>query len=192
MSVISLHNGAQTNSLRRVENISDLVSRVKKQDLLAMKLLYQTFSKEMVTLSFRIIGRFEDAEDIIQESFLTSFQEINKLKLSENYRAWLKKIVVNNSLKALKEKVHFEEVEFLKDVVDDPDDNWFEGISFENITNAINTLPNGCRQILTLYLLEDYKHREIAEMLNISISTSKSQYRYALMILKEQLSEFLT
>ena len=152
-----------------------------------MKVLYNQFAREMLTLSFRITQRMEDAEDIVQESFLTSFQQINKLKEPAHYRAWLKRIVVNNSIKQTRQKIHFTTIEDLEEEVEEHDNNWYKAISFDKIKTAINTLPDGCRQIFTLYLLEDYKHREIAELLNIAVSTSKSQYRYALKLLKEEL-----
>ena len=152
-----------------------------------MKVLYNQFAKEMLTLSFRITQRMEDAEDIVQESFLTSFQQINKLKEPAHYRVWLKRIVVNNSIKQTRQKIHFTTIEDLEEEVEEHDNNWYKAISFDKIKTAINTLPDGCKQIFTLYLLEDYKHREIAELLNIAVSTSKSQYRYALKLLKEEL-----
>ena len=70
--------------------------------------------------------------------------------------------------------------------------NFYElkDIPFDKIKSAIERLPEGCRQIFTLYLMEGYKHQEIAEVLGISVSTSKSQYRYALQLLKEKLSKF--
>lgn len=170
-------------------DISDLVYRVKRDDLLATKLLYECFAREMLTCSFRITQNMADAEDVIQESFMTSFEKINKLNDAERYAGWLKKIVVNNSLKLVKKRQHFLEVEAVEDYVEDDDDNWYENIPFEKIQAAIQQLPNGCREIFTLYLMERYKHREIADMLNISVSTSKSQYRYALSLLKETLKK---
>ena len=66
---------------------------------------------------------------------------------------------------------------------------WYEEISFEKIKKAIQDLPDGSREIFSLYLLEGYKHREIAEVLNVSESTSKSQYRYALKLLRNKLKK---
>jgi len=158
-----------------------------------MKLLYEYFAKDMLTVSFRITNSMEDAEDILQESFLTSFQQINTLVDVALYRAWLKKIVINSSLKAIKKKVRFLELEpsSAGDSVIEEDTSWYQHISFDKIKEAISTLPDGCRQVFTLYLMEDYKHHEIAELLNIAVSTSKSQYRYALKILKEELNRYL-
>lgn len=153
-----------------------------------MKVLYQCFVKEMLTLSYRMTQHQADAEDIVQESFMTSFQKIHQLKEPTHYRAWLKRMVINNSLTLLKKKVNFTNLDQLGELAEAVDDgHWYKDISFDKIKAAIQELPNGCRQVFTLYLLENYKHREIAELLDISISTSKSQYRYALKLMQERL-----
>jgi len=172
-------------------NISDLIERAKNNDLLATKLLYEQFVHEMLTLSYRITRNMADAEDVIQESFLTSFQKMDKLNDPARYGGWLKKIVVNNSLKLVKKRTHFSEVDAIGDYSEEEEDNWYEQVPFDKIQAAIQELPNGCREIFTLYLMENYKHREIAELLNISVSTSKSQYQYALRLLKETLKKEL-
>ncbi len=174
--------------LKTANYIGELVNRVKNRDTLAMKVLYEQYSKSMLTISYRITNNLEDAEDIIQEAFLKSFQDIHKLKEVNKYGAWLKRIIINTSLNKIKGKVRFESIENVPEPEDQVEEDWYEGIPLEKIRTAIQALPDGCRQIFTLYLMEDYKHREIGEMLNISISTSKSQYRYALQLLKHKLS----
>ena len=162
--------------------------QVKKNDVVAMRTLYEKYSKEMLATSFRITNNLQDSEDILQDSFLASFQKINQLKEGGKYVGWLKQIVVNNSLAHIKKKVNFKNLTTVEDRAEEEEENWFEGISFEKIREAIQELPEGSRQVFSLYLLENHKHREIAEMLGISISTSKSQYRYALKILKDKLN----
>lgn len=154
-----------------------------------MKVLYQLFAKSMLTLSFRITQNMEDSEDILQESFLTSFQQIHTLKIAKTYPAWLKRIVVNNSISATRKQRRFEELTVTAESIeiDEEDDSWYKNVPFEQIKKAINQLPNGCREVFTLYLMEGYKHKEVAEILQISVSTSKSQYRYSLKLLKEVL-----
>ena len=177
--------------MNKVKNISEIVNRAKKNDVLAIRFLYEAYAKEMLTLSFRITQNLEEAEDIIQEAFLTSFQRLKQLKKPEHYYGWLKKIVINNSLKANQKKRTTASVDSLASLSEEKDQAWYKDISFEQIKRAINQLPDGCREVFTLYLLEDYKHREIAEILNISVSTSKSQYQYALKLLKRELKKHL-
>lgn len=173
--------------MKTVNIIIEAVKKVKANDRLAMNLLYTRYAKEMLTLSYRITNNLDDAEDVIQESFLSSFHKINQLKDPKYYSFWLKRIVLNNSLKVVKNKIYLKPIdeEDIEDVQEE--DKWYESIKFETINKTIQNLPNGCREILTLYLLDEFKHKEIAEILNISVSTSKSQYRYALKLLKEQL-----
>jgi len=176
--------------LRDFDYIAALVDRVKQDDLLAMKVVYNEFAREMLTASHRITQNVSDAEDIIQESFMVSFEKIHKLKEPKNYGAWLKRIVINKSLSLIKKQVHFEDITSISDTYEEIEQNWYENIPFDKIKTAINELPDGCRNVFSLYLLENYKHREIADLLNISLSTSKSQYRYALKLMKAALIKY--
>jgi len=176
--------------LKDFDYIAELVNRVKQDDLLAMKVLYNEFAREMLTTSHRITQNLADAEDIIQASFMTSFEKINKLQQPKTYGAWLKRIVINNSLSLVKKQVHFEDIASIPEAPDEVEQNWYELIPFDKIKSAINELPDGCRHVFSLYLLEHYKHREIADLLNISLSTSKSQYRYALKLMKAALIKY--
>ncbi len=168
-------------------NIQDLVKRATENDVSAIRDLYDRFSREMLSVSYRITGNMSEAEDILQEAFLTSLEKLAQLEKAAAYPGWLKRIVTNKSLNAIKKRVQFSEVNEIPEWEEEDTSPWYSGISFDKIRDAIQELPDGCRQVLTLYLLEEYKHREIAEMLDISVSTSKSQYRYALGLLREKL-----
>lgn len=173
-----------------MDEITDLVERIKKKDMLAMKVIYEQSVQAMLNLSFRITQNREDAQDIIQEAYMRSFQQIHTLEHPHKYFGWLKRIVVNKSLQASKNKRYFEEIEQVEAEEEEADTPWYQGIPFTRIKEGIDQLPDGCREIFTLYLLEDYKHREISELLGIAISTSKSQYRYALKLMKAYLRPF--
>ena len=174
-----------------MDYIGELVKRAQENNINAQKLLYEIFIKEMLLLSYRIVNNTEDAKDIIQESFMSAFKNLKSLKSPEKFKPWLKRIIINNCLKKQKTRIHFLELEETI-IYDDIEDNeWYKDISFEVINGEIKKLPPGCRQVLTLYLFEDYKHKEIAEIMNISESTSKSQYQRALKLLKEKLKTFL-
>ncbi len=168
-------------------NIQDLVKRAAENDVSAIRELYDRFSREMLSVSYRITGNMSESEDILQESFLTSFDKLGQLEKAAAYPGWLKRIVTNKSLTVVKKRIHFSEVNEIPEWEEEDSSPWYSGISFDKIRDAIQELPEGCRQVLSLYLLEEYKHREIAEMLNISVSTSKSQYRYAIGLLRERL-----
>lgn len=167
--------------------IAEAVGSSRKGDSFAMKYLYEIFAKEMLTLSYRITANLKDAEDVIQESFIHSFSVLGQLKDDANFGPWLKRIVLNNSLKRVKKRqLHLPlKHEQLEETYQDS--TWYESIPFSVVQEAIQNLPNGCREVLTLFLLDDYKHREISEMLEISVSTSKSQYLYGLKMLRNNL-----
>lgn len=154
-----------------------------------MRALYDAHSKQMMATSLRITNSLSDSEDILQEAFIQSFQKLSQLKVDAQYGGWLKRIVVTKSLQWIKKRRHFETLmDQNSEMVEEDNNDMYKKVSFEEIKKAILDLPAGCRVIFSLYLLEGYKHKEIADELDISISNSKSQYRYALKLLREKLS----
>ena len=133
----------------------------------------------MYNTSLRIVNDIYEAEDIMQEAFLKAFQSLNTFKAEVNFGAWLRKIVVNLSLDSLrKHKPTFEtlleqEDQYTEESEENEDDKDYR---IEEIKSEINKLPDGYRIVLSLYLLEGYDHEEIADIMNISPSTSRSQY----------------
>lgn len=171
--------------------IISLVQNIKKHDMVSMRTIYEMYAKQMLASSFRITNSLPDSEDIIQESFLCAFQKIEQLKDEGKFSSWLKQIVINNSIKFIKNKTSFEPLDEINErEVKEDNSNWYMSIPFNQIRESIMSLPDGCREIFSLYLLEGYKHKEIASALGISISNSKSQYRYALKLLKNILMKY--
>lgn len=169
--------------------LEEVVKKIKRNDALAMRWVYDQYAKEMLSSAFRITNDLMEAEDVIQESFINSFQKIKQLENPMHYKAWLKKMVINASLRMVKKNFKISSLGQLKELEQAQEEHhpWYTSIKFETIRAAVQELPKGCREILSLYLFEEYKHREIAELLGISISTSKSQYSYGLIKLKEKL-----
>jgi RNA polymerase sigma factor (sigma-70 family) len=160
-----------------------LIESCKRGDAKAQFMLYKQYSKAMYNIAIRFLNNKMDAEDILQESFVTAFEKINELSNENAFGSWLKRIVVNNCITHIrKNKVQFEDLDGYENTIGN-DDEEEVNIEPEIVHHAIRELPDGGRTILILYALEKYKHREIAEMLSISESTSKSQYRRALDIL---------
>jgi RNA polymerase sigma factor (sigma-70 family) len=121
-----------------------------------------------------------EAEDVMQESFLSAFEKIETYSGTVSFGAWLKKIVINRSLDALsRRKAIFEDIDFHVGIRDESSEDLIRkeevDVRVEEVKDAINRLPDGYRIILSLYLLEGYDHDEIAEILSISSSTSRSQ-----------------
>jgi RNA polymerase sigma factor (sigma-70 family) len=149
--------------------------------------LYNQYSKAMYNLAHRILNNREDAEDILQESFVECFRNIDSFRFESTFGAWLKKIVVNKCINHIKKKkIDLELCETLPATTAEDE----EEVIYDTgkIFKGIEMLPDGYRIILTLYLLEGYDHSEISQILGISESTSKSQFSRA----KEKLRNILS
>ncbi len=158
----------------------DLLDGCKEGDQKAQFQIYKLYYKAMYNTSLRIVNDTMEAEDIMQESFLSAFEKIETYSGTVSFGAWLKKIVINRSLDALgKRKAVFEDIDSHVGIRDEsPEENIRNeevDVRVEEVKEAIEKLPDGYRVILSLYLLEGYDHDEIAEILNISSSTSRSQ-----------------
>jgi RNA polymerase sigma-70 factor (ECF subfamily) len=145
----------------------------------------------MFNICFRIIGSQDMAEDVLQEAFVSAFQNLKSYQGKASFGAWLKRIVVNRAISHLRKNQL--EVVMMDESIDVEDDSSVDEnelvLKVESIRSAIQKLPNGFRVVFSLYLLEGYDHKEIAEILQISESTSKSQYNRAKKKLKEILKE---
>ena len=128
----------------------------------------------------RIVNHVGEAEDILQDSFIEAFGSIHTFRSDSTFGAWLKRIVVNRSINSLKKR-RLTLVEELEEPAAEPAEVNDDDIQWEvqRVKNAIQNLPDGYRLVLSLYLLEGYDHAEIAQILNITESTSKSQYNRA-------------
>lgn len=134
-------------------------------------------------------GNKQDAEDILQDAFFLAYTNLGKLRSMDSFGAWLKRIVINQGILFLRSRIHFSEVETLEEEEEEIQDFGLQEHTMQRINKAIQELPDGCRIVFMLFLLEDYTHKEIAEALHISESTSKSQYHRARKLLQERLTK---
>lgn len=145
----------------------------------------------MFNVGFRITRSEEDAEDVLQEAFISAFRNLENYRGEATFGAWLKRIVVNKALNALNKKKHetIPEDDEQWDVAEDESPaEYREDLTVERVKQGIQKLPDGYRTVLSLYLLEGYDHQEIGEILGISESTSKSQLNRAKSKLKDLLN----
>jgi RNA polymerase sigma-70 factor (ECF subfamily) len=181
---------SKTDSLYK--NIhQDIIDRCRHGEQKAQFQLYKLYYKAMYNTCYRIVSDEMEAEDIMQEAFLKAFDKLDTYSGKVSFGAWLKRIVINHSLDQIKKKkLDFKEFDKhaheVKEEEEVNEDDITEQI--EEIKDSINQLPDGYRIVLSLYLLEGYDHDEIGEILNISGSTSRSQYTRAKNKLKEQLA----
>jgi RNA polymerase sigma factor (sigma-70 family) len=165
----------------------ELIEKSKRGNSRAIQQLYKLYSKAMFNTCYRMMNHFEDAEDMLQESFTDAFEKIETFVYKSTFGAWLKKIVVNNCINELKRRKP--DLQYFQEIPQKAEDKVETRISLsvEKVREAMVKLPEGGRVIFSLYLLEGFDHREISEILNISESTSKSQYMRA----KRRINELL-
>ena len=148
----------------------------------------------MYNTAYRIVGNELDAEDMLQESFVNAFKNIKSYKGSASFGSWLKRIVINNCINLVKRRrIQFESLDNQPDVNTLVDEVKDQNIDYEvqMIKDGIAKLPDGYRVVISLYLLEGFDHKEIANALGITESTSKSQYNRAKKKLREILKKEL-
>ncbi|MDA3893346.1 MAG: sigma-70 family RNA polymerase sigma factor [Salinivirgaceae bacterium] len=170
--------------------LGNTIERAKKGNAKAMQTLYNEYAKAMFNICMRMTNSREDAEDILQEAFTNAFQNLSSYKYEATFGAWLKRIVVNrciNTLNRRKVELIFNDTE--NETISDEDIDYSSiELQVAKVHKAIMELPDGYRLVCSLYLLEGYDHKEIAQILDINESTSKSQYMRG----KKRILEMLT
>lgn len=166
-----------------------VIEECKRGNAIAQHTLYKQYSRAMYNLAYRMVNSREDAEDMLQEAFSDAFRKLGTFRYESTFGAWLKTIVINRCINHLKRK----KAEFVTDNLPEDIDNGNEEerdftADAQKVFDAIEQLPDGYRIVLTLYLLEGYDHTEISDILEITESTSKTQYLRA----KKRLKELLT
>lgn len=167
----------------------DLIDGCRAGESKAQFEIYRLYYKAMYNTSLRIVEDEQEAEDIMQESFFKAFEKISTYKNEVSFGAWLRRIVVNTSIDALKKRrltfMPIEEASGIKSESNEESDYSIETI--EQLKDAIEKLPEGYKLVLTLHTIEEYDHDEIATMLGITASTSRSQLARA----KQKLIEII-
>lgn len=169
-------------------SVEQLIKKCKKQELKAQEQLYRLYSGKMFSVSLKYSGNYAEAEDNLQDAFLTIFQKIAQFKSKGSFEGWMKRIVINTALQRYRKQQVFEIVneEQLKTPEVEVDD---ENIPLDFLLKIVQELPERYRMVFNLYALDGFSHKEIAEMLDISTGTSKSNLARARGILKEKIEK---
>jgi len=166
------------------------VEQSKQGDRKAQYELYGLYVDAMFNIGMRMLYSREDAEDVIQDSFIDAFRNLESFRYESTFGSWLKRIVINKCINYINKKrietKPLEDHDYRLHVVEEEvkSDDKYE---IERVKAGITQLSDGYQQIITLYLIEGYDHREISSILDISEGTSKSQYHRA----KKKLLEIL-
>jgi RNA polymerase sigma-70 factor (ECF subfamily) len=171
----------------------ELIERCLKGDTLGYKELYVRYSKAMYNTCLRMLNNVAEAEDVLQESFIEAFKNLERFEHRTSFGGWLKQICINRSFNQLKKrKIDWVDMEktAVYDHADEKEvDEMETTMQVELVKKAIMKLPDGYRTVLNLYLMEGYDHEEIAEILNVAESTTRTQYMRAKQKLLQLLKE---
>ena len=172
--------------------VKELVERIRQKDQRAMSQLYQMYIGELSSVCYRYVPSEEDAKDVLQNSFVKIFTSLPTIdyRSEEALRGWMRRIVVNEALLFLRErrKLHFEPIMSQTTIPDDEEPE-SEQMLPDVLHRLVSELPDGYRTVLNLYVFEGCSHRQIAELLGITESTSASQLYFAKRLLARRIKE---
>lgn len=154
----------------------------------SQKQLFDLYSKKMKVVAMRYSKSDQEAEDVLQEAFIKVFAKIQSFRGESKLGSWIKRIVVNTALNQQRSKLYLFPMVDIQELNFKEDSNIsLADFHLQELVNMIQNLPAGCRTIFNLFAIEGYSHKEIADMLNITEGTSKSQYARARSLLRAKI-----
>ena len=168
------------------------MQQVRRQDKTAMKMLYDRYVGYLTAVCARFIPDDDDVKDILQEAFIKAFQSMDRFSWrgEGSLKAWLTRIVVNDSLKALRRKKPLSLTPTLAESVEE-EEPAFESVPLPVIQGMIRQLPDGYRTVFNLFVFEDKSHKEIASLLGIKENSSASQLFHAKAMLARWIKDYI-
>lgn len=168
-----------------------LIKECSRGNAKAQRALFDKFAPKMLAVCMRYLKNMDEAEDALQDGFVKVFQKIPEFKMEGSLEGWIRRIMVNNSLDAIRRN----KKQLLEDDVDTVQhkvsftDFQFDDMDLQHLMKIIQSLPDGYRVVFNMFAIEGYSHKEIAETLGVSENTSKSQYSRARALLREKLEQ---
>lgn len=169
-----------------------LVKKCLEKDPLAQKQLFDSFSRKMMGVCLRYTKDVEEAQDVLQIGFVKVFEKLHLFNNEGSLEGWIRKVLVNCALDQIRKNKKFDDNVDLSKVdfqMASENENVLEHLSANDLLKIIQAMPTGFRTVFNLYAIEGYSHQEIADQLNISINTSKSQYSRARVYLQRIILE---
>lgn len=164
---------------------TQLIEQVINRNRLAQKQLFEQYSPKMLSTCRQYIKDFHDAEDVMLHAFMKVFDNIGQYRNEGSFEGWIRRIMIRESISFLRSR---KQLVFIEDARQAELHNLAaDAETFSDYEKMIDELPKGCKYVFILNVIEGYKHHEIAELLNISVGTSKSQLAYAKKILKQKI-----
>ncbi len=171
----------------------ELVKGCLNGDAAFQRILYKRYAGKMLIVCLRYAKSREEAEDVLQEGFITVFEKLNQFKMQGSFEGWIRRIMVNKSIENYRKVTRLYQLMDVDDVEDTfvgPDDV-AGNIDTKDLLNMIHQLPPVYKMVFNLYVFEGMSHKEIADTLNIAIGTSKSNLSDARNILKKKLNQIM-
>jgi RNA polymerase sigma-70 factor (ECF subfamily) len=180
--------------IKTLENhqLNQIIKDCTKGKSKAQEFLYVEYAPKMLGVCLRYSKDSAEAEDTLQDGFIKIFQHIKSYQFKGSFEGWMRRIMVNTALEKFRKAKKIPLVEETMDATDDDDDNYSESeISIDVLLNMVQELPDRYRMVFSLYVLDGYPHNEIAEVMNITVGTSKSNLARARAILKQKVRDYL-
>lgn len=170
---------------------SEWIEGARAGDRRSQKAIYDLLSGKMYAVCLRYMGDRESAEDILQDGFVTLFSKIDSFSGDGSFEGWARKIFVNTALMSLRKKdalKNSEDVDAAWNITTD-EPTAIQKIGYQDLMKMISALPPGFRTVFNMYVIEGYSHKEIAEALGISETTSRSQLQRARALLQSKIKD---
>ena len=169
--------------------LEQLIEKCKKNDAQAQSEIYKQFSKNMFSLCLKYSRNHAEAEDNLQDAFVTIFKKISQFDHRGSFEGWIKRITINTALQRYRDKsvLNIVDESTIEDATVEVED---DDISLDFMLNCIQELPDRYRLVFNLYALDGYSHKEISGMLKITTGTTKSNLARARVILKEKIETY--
>lgn len=177
--------------MRNKKSASSLIRGLRKQNPRMQRAAFDLYAGYLFRICYRYLHNKERAEEVISQVFLKAFAKIEFTDIEQEVKlkAWIKRIAINECLQELRKSVKFSGTFELNEDVQITDLQTDQELLEEDLIKMVKELPVGYRTVFSLYAIEGYAHKEIAEHLGISVGTSKSQLSKARKMLREQLTK---
>ncbi len=171
-------------------NEKQLIESCRKGDRIGQKELYNRFARKMMGVCYRYVNDKETASDLLQDGFVKVFSSLDSYSGTGSFEGWIRKIFVNTALEFLRK------TDVLRDATDldntaelvQPDSSVISSMTADELMQLVHELPPGFRTVFNLFAIEGYSHKEIAELMNITESTSRSQFTRARQMLQKRVN----
>ncbi|MGI8950775.1 MAG: RNA polymerase sigma factor [Chitinophagaceae bacterium] len=165
----------------------EIIDGCAKNNAICQRILFDKYAGRLMTICLRYASDKSQAEDILQNSFMRIFSQIQQFNFKGSFEGWLKKIVVNCALKTIQKKTLFISHNNYPETVSQTNFSALDNLSEAELIKLISSLPDGYKIVFNLYVMEGYSHEEIATLLNMESSTSRSQLLKARKLLQKQI-----